>query len=67
VVDAQRRATQIVDQAKAEAEDIKIGADQYSHDALAGLATELERVLNQARNGLMVLEQKRPSAPPKQD
>jgi hypothetical protein len=67
VVDAQRRATQIVDQAKAEAEDIKIGADQYSHDALAGLTTELERVLNQARNGLMVLEQKRPAAPPRQD
>ncbi|MEW6093417.1 MAG: hypothetical protein AB1531_05560 [Chloroflexota bacterium] len=60
VVDAQRRAAQIIDQSKAEADDIKLGADQYSHDTLASLVAELERVLNQARNGLMVLEQKRP-------
>lgn len=65
VVDAQRRASQIIDQSRAEAEEVKIGADQYSHDALAGLAVELERVLNQARNGLMVLEQKHRPAPPK--
>jgi hypothetical protein len=62
VVDAQRRAAQIIDQSKAEADDIKLGADQYSHDTLASLVAELERVLNQARNGLMVLEQKRPPA-----
>ncbi|MBI4733000.1 MAG: hypothetical protein HY781_12905 [Chloroflexi bacterium] len=65
VVDAQRRASQIIDQSRAEAEEVKIGADQYSHDALAGLVVELERVLNQARNGLMVLEQKHRPAPPK--
>ncbi len=64
VVDAQRRAAQIIDQSKAEADDIKLGADQYSHDTLASLVAELERVLNQARNGLMVLEQKRPPAKP---
>jgi vacuolar-type H+-ATPase subunit H len=63
-VDAQRRAAQIIDQSRAEAEDIKAGADQYSHDALGGLVSELERILNQARNGLMVLDQKRPPAPP---
>lgn len=64
VVDAQRRAAQIIDQSRAEAEEIKAGADQYSHDALGNLVSELERTLNQARNGLMVLDQKRPPAPP---
>lgn len=66
VEEAKRRAAQIIDQAQIEAEDVRAGADQYSHDALAGLVIELERVLNQARNGMMVLEQKRPPAgPPK--
>lgn len=64
VEEAKRRAVQIVDQAQVEAEDVRAGADQYSHDALAGLAVELERVLNQARNGMMVLEQKRPPVRP---
>jgi hypothetical protein len=64
VEEAQRRATQIIDQSRAEAEDVKIGADQYSQDALSGLITELERILNQARNGLMILEQKRRVSPP---
>jgi DNA repair exonuclease SbcCD ATPase subunit len=63
VVDAQRRAAQIIDQSRAEAEDVKIGADQYSQEALTGLVAELERLLNQARNGLMILEQNRPPAP----
>jgi hypothetical protein len=68
VEEAQRRATQIIDQSRAEAEDVKVGADQYSQDALSGLITELERILNQARNGLMILEQKRRvSPPPKKD
>ncbi len=63
VVDAQRRAAQIIDQAKVESDEIKIGADQYSQDALSGLIYELERVLNQARNGLLVLEQKKVRSP----
>jgi hypothetical protein len=62
--EAKRRAAQIIDQARAESEDVKAGADQYSHDTLNILITELERVLNQARNGLMVLEQKRQPARP---
>ena len=68
VEEAQRRANQIIDQSQVDAEDIKLGADQYSEDALAGLITEMERILNQARNGMLVLEQKRRSAPsPKRD
>lgn len=66
VEDAQRRASQILEQARIDAEDTKLGADQYSEDTLSVLIAELERILNQARNGLMVLEQKRKSIPPKQ-
>ena len=64
IQDAQRRASQIIDQAKMDAENIKIGADQYALDALMGLQTELERLINQAQNGVQVLLQKRP--PPEQ-
>jgi hypothetical protein len=60
VQDAQRRASQIVDQAKMDAENIKIGADQYALDALMGLQTELERLINQAKNGVQVLLAKQP-------
>jgi hypothetical protein len=66
VEEAKRRASQIIDQSRAEAEDVKAGADQYSHEALAALAGELERILNQARNGMLVLDQKR-SQPSKQE
>lgn len=64
VLEAQRRAAEILEQARQEAEEIKAGANQYSYDVLVGLIQELERLLNQARNGLMVLEQKLP--PPSQ-
>jgi hypothetical protein len=57
--DAQRRAGQILEQARLEAENVKAGADQYSMDALLNLEVELERLLNQVRNGVQVLEQKR--------
>jgi hypothetical protein len=60
VQDAQRRASQIVDQAKMDAENIKIGADQYALDALMGLQTELERLIHQAQNGVQVLLAKQP-------
>jgi cell division septum initiation protein DivIVA len=59
VQDAQRRSGQIIDQARVEAENIKIDADQYALDALMGLQTELERLNNQAHNGVQVLLQKR--------
>ncbi len=59
VQDAQRRAGQIIDQARMEAENIKTDAEQYTLDALMGLQTELERLTNQAQNGVQVLLQKR--------
>jgi chemotaxis protein histidine kinase CheA len=60
VQDAKRRAEQIIDQARAEAENIKTGADQYAIDSLAKLEHEVEQLLNQVRNGIQVLEMKRP-------
>jgi hypothetical protein len=59
VTDAQRRAAQIIDQAKMDAENIKEGADQYALDALMNLQTELEHLRTQAQNGVQVLLQKR--------
>ncbi len=60
VEDAQRRASQILEQARLEAENIKIGADQYSLGALMDLEVEMDRLLTQVRNGIQLLEQKRP-------
>jgi len=57
IQDAQRRAGQIIDQARVEAENIKTDADQYVLDSLMGLQTELERLANQAQNGVQVLLQ----------
>jgi hypothetical protein len=68
VQDAQRRSGQIIDQARMDAENIKNGADQYALDALMGLQTELERLKNQAQNGVQVLLQKRlPPEPTSKD
>jgi hypothetical protein len=67
ITDAQRRAGQIIDQAKMDAENIKMGADQYAMDALMNLQTELEHLSTQAQNGVQVLLQKRqPQEPPPQ-
>jgi cell division septum initiation protein DivIVA len=62
VADAQHRAAQIIEQARIEADDVRAGADQYAMDGLAGIEVELERLLNQVRNGIQVLEQKHPPA-----
>jgi hypothetical protein len=59
VQDAQRRAGQIIDQARVDAENIKNGADQYALDILMGLQTELTRLSNQAQNGVQVIIQKK--------
>lgn len=62
VVEAQRRGVQIIEQARLEADDVRVGADQYAMDSLAGIETELMRLLNQVRNGIEVLQQKLPPA-----
>ena len=60
--EAQKRADQILDQARIEAENIKAGADQYALDSLLNLEMELERIMNQVRNGIQVLEEKKAAA-----
>lgn len=57
--EAQKRAGQIIEQARMEAENIKVGADQYALDSLLNLDMELERVMTQVRNGIQILEEKK--------
>ncbi len=54
---AQARAEQIHAQARSEAEKTRIEADQYVVDTLTRLEVELDRYLNQVRNGIRTLKQ----------
>jgi F0F1-type ATP synthase membrane subunit b/b' len=60
VSDAKRRADQILDQAHAEAENIRSGADQYAQESLLNLEHAMEQLLTQVRNGVRLLEEKNP-------
>jgi cell division septum initiation protein DivIVA len=53
---AQVRADQVVVQARSEAERTKQEADQYIVDSLTKLELELDRILNQVRNGIRSLQ-----------
>src|SRR5512143_1562624 len=57
VVEAQRRADQILAQARADAEATRRDADDYVVDTLLQLQDNLEKVLNQIRNGVDTLQQ----------
>ena len=57
VVEAQRRADQILTQARAEAENVRGGADDYVIDSLHQLEAELERISNQVHNGIRTVEE----------
>ncbi len=52
---AQARAEQIQAQARLDAEKIRLEADQYVVDTLTRLEVELDRYLNQVRNGIKAL------------
>jgi len=56
VQSAQTRADQVVAQIKADAEMQRIEADQYVVDTLKNLEMELERYINQVRNGIATLQ-----------
>ena len=56
VQSAQARAEQAVAQIRADAEQTRHDADKYVVDTLTGLELELERVLNQVRNGIRALQ-----------
>lgn len=53
---AHSRADQILAKARIEAENIRRDADQYVVERLATLQAELERILNQVRNGIATVE-----------
>jgi hypothetical protein len=59
VLEAQRRADQILTQARADADATRGDADDYVVDTLLQLQDNLEKVLNQVRNGVLTLQQDR--------
>jgi len=59
VQEAQRRAEQIVSQARGEAEATRRDADDYVVEALRHLQDEMEKLTNQVRNGLRTVEEDR--------
>ena len=59
VQEAERRAEQILGQARADAEATRLEADDYVIDTLGRLQDELNRSLNQVNNGIRALEEER--------
>ena len=55
-VEAQRRAEQIIAQARVDAENTRMGADDYVIERLTQLQEELEKITNQVNNGLRKVE-----------
>ena len=56
VQEAQRRADQLLAQARADAENIRMDADDYVMNSLNQLQAELERITNQVINGIRVVK-----------
>jgi cell division septum initiation protein DivIVA len=64
VQEAQRRAEQIVAQARTDAENTRSDADDYVMRSLTQLQAELERISNQVANGIrVVLDEQKHRAP----
>ncbi len=59
---AQTRADQIIAQSKDEAEKSRLEADGYVVESLTKLEVELDRILNQVRNGIRALQQEKARA-----
>lgn len=59
VHEAERRAEQILNQARVDAEATRHEADEYVIDSLGRLQEELNRSLNQVNNGIRTLEEER--------
>jgi len=56
VQSAQTRAEQVHIQARSDAEKTRKDADQYVIESLSRLEVELDRILNQVRNGIQALQ-----------
>ncbi|MBI9047190.1 MAG: hypothetical protein JEZ06_22070 [Anaerolineaceae bacterium] len=63
VAAANERAKEILHQAKIDNEVTKREADEYVYDTLAKMEIELEKTLNQVRNGLRALQSSYPPSP----
>ena len=63
VQDAQKRANQIIEQARVDADNIRLGADQYAMDKLGDMERAVQVIMNQIRNGMRMLEEKQPTKP----
>lgn len=59
VLEAQRRAEQILAQARADAEATRRDADDYVVDTLVQLQENLDKILNQVRNGVSMVQDER--------
>jgi regulator of protease activity HflC (stomatin/prohibitin superfamily) len=57
VQEAQRRADQILAQARADAESTRIEADNYVLDALMQLQEKIEALGNQVNNGIRIMQE----------
>ena len=57
VWEAQRRAEVILSQARSDAEGVRADADDYVINSLRQLEAELDRNLNQVRNGIRTVEE----------
>lgn len=55
--DAQRRADQIISQARAEAEAIRADADNYVLDTLMQLQDQIAKLSNQVNNGIRMVQE----------
>lgn len=55
--EAQRRADQIVSQARAEAEGVRADADNYVLDTLMQLQDQIAKLSNQVNNGIRVVQE----------
>jgi fructose-specific phosphotransferase system component IIB len=67
VQSAQARADQIIEQVQMEVEGTRREADAYVLDTLTKLEMEMERLLNQARNGIRTLQTEQQSRMPNQE
>ncbi len=67
VQSAQARADQIIEQVQMEVEGTRREADAYVLDTLTKLEMEMERLLNQARNGIRTLQAEQQSRMPHQE
>lgn len=67
VQSAQARADQIIEQIHLEAEGTRREADDYVLTTLSRLEEEMEKLLNQARNGIRTLQAEQQSRMPRQE